>query len=329
MIVPPQEGIALAVGALKRNDVVALPTETVYGLAGGALRQEAVRKIFGVKGRPLIDPLIVHVLDVGWIESLVTSISEGASILIDAFWPGPLTLVLDKKIGVVPDVVTAGKPSVAIRCPKHPIFREILAAFGESIAAPSANPFGYISPTRAEHVQASLGERVSVIIDGGPCAFGLESTIVDVRQNVPITILRPGPITQEAIEAILGHAIHRYVSSSHKDGYIAPGLMKKHYSPSTTFKLLPSIADAYDLPCNTHQKIAVVHYFRPKSIPKSLHIDTFWLAEPSDTFELAASNLFHLLQTLDQQNFHTIFMQKAPNLGVGVAINDRLGRASF
>jgi L-threonylcarbamoyladenylate synthase len=228
------EDIARAAAHLRAGEVVAVPTETVYGLAANALEDAAVRKIFAVKGRPLLDPLIVHGADAAFLEQVAVFTPAGRR-LAAAFWPGPLTLVLPKR-AVVPDVVTAGRATVAVRAPAHPVMRAVLAACGLPLAAPSANPFGYLSPTRADHVRDSLGAGAPWIVDGGPCALGLESTIVDVSDPAATPrVLRPGPITAEALSMVLGVTVLSGASKKEgappppaTAGMIAPGLLERH-----------------------------------------------------------------------------------------------------
>lgn len=310
--------------ALLAGELAALPTETVYGLAANALNETAVQKIFEVKGRPLIDPLIVHVYDVSQIESLAY-VSELVYKLSDAFWPGPLTLLLPKK-EIVPNVVTAGLPSVGIRVPKHPIFREILREAKIPLAAPSANPFGYLSPTEANHVKKTLGSKVKHIIDGGPCEIGIESTILNILDPQNPEILRPGPITAEDLKYVFGWAPKYGTKSSHKGAQIAPGLLKSHYSPRTRLKIFkkdtsPSLEDEIEI------SNALVFLKRPKTIVNTDRLKTFWLSEEGDLREVC-KNLFSLLEKLDNQGFSEIFIELPEKEGLGIAICNRLERAA-
>ncbi|OHE71435.1 MAG: threonylcarbamoyl-AMP synthase [Verrucomicrobia bacterium GWC2_42_7] len=319
------EGIELASQALMRGDAVALPTETVYGLAANALDAVACAKIFEIKGRPLIDPLIVHVLNWGQADSLACMPSD-ARLLADAFWPGPLTLVVRRK-EVVPDIVTAGKPTVAIRMPRHPIFRLVLEKTGLPLAAPSANPFGYISPTTAQHVMDSLGSRIHIIIDGGCCDDGIESTILDLSHEVP-TILRPGPVSREEIAAVLKCPVEMRVATKaapQAQAQEAPGLLKEHYCPHTPFFLFEK-----ECPSITEKgTVAVVYLNRPSQQQTELSKEAtlFWLSESGDLKEVAR-NLFALLRKLDSLHLSAIYMQRPPQDGIGISINDRLSRAA-
>lgn len=330
---------------LRKGFVVALPTETVYGLAADASNAEAVRQIFTIKGRPLIDPLIVHVykpedaaafVDVDALRSSWAAV-KGAGSAIDsigklakAFWPGPLTLVLPK-LPTVSDLVTAGRPSVAIRVPAHPLMRAVLKESDLALAAPSANPFGYISPTTAEHVRESFGEKVPYILDGGPCERGLESTILDLThpEEGP-RLLREGPITREKIEKVLGRAVqccelaNRPESS---EGELAPGSLYRHYSPAKPLYLYEKgkMPPLRGLP----EGAVRVYLRRTAAIAKTAKNGrTFWLTEDGSP-EVAARSLFALLRSLDElPRISEIHWELPPAEGIGSAIRDRLTRAA-
>lgn len=311
--------------ALKSGKVVALPTETVYGLTANALDKDAVRGIFQIKGRPLIDPLIVHVPSLQHVFELTVTPPVALLEKLNAhFWPGPLTVILKKK-NIIPDIVTAGNSTVAIRIPKHPIFRQVLEFTGLPLAAPSANPFGYLSPTCAEHVQKTLGSQVPLIIDGGRCEHGLESTILNCLDPNHLCIVRPGPITAEALKDVLKipvkYALPKFTEPT--EAQLAPGLLKKHYSPKTPLVLVnPTSA----LP-KGEGRIAFVHFERPTVLSSQGKIEHFWLSQSGSLTE-AAQNIFHLLQHLDHQKFDAIYIEKVPQEGIGTAINDRLERAA-
>lgn len=311
--------LAAAAEMLKNGGLVAIPTETVYGLAANAFCESAVRRIFAVKSRPFIDPLIVHVHSLEQAGTLADISHPFVKKLADAFWPGPLTLVLPKK-SCVPDIVTAGEPTVAIRMPVHPVARKILKLSGLPLAAPSANQFGYVSPTCARHVQDSLGERLELIVDGGNCDCGVESTIV--RLCGELKILRPGVVTREQIETVLGVPVafgKGLMESAGEKGMQAPGMLKSHYSPKTRLELFGNV------PATAGEKnYAVVWQKRPEntSVPA-----TFWLSENGDQAEVAR-NVFALLRRLDNLGFEKIFMERSPNSGIGAAVNDRLSRAA-
>ena len=320
-----------AVRLLSGGDVVALPTETVYGLAANAFNEDAVNRVFQVKGRPLIDPLIVHIGNLDQLDSIAESNLAHVDVLVRAFWPGPLTLILNKK-PCISDRVTAGKSTVAVRMPNHPLALDVLKKCNFPVAAPSANPFGYVSPTRAEHVQDSLGDKVSLILDGGPCEKGLESTIVDLTADCP-KLLRPGPIDKASLEAVCQAPIS--VKEAHSDpgrssGETAPGSLYKHYSPKARLVLVDTETAVEGFVKEAaHGKTAYVSLYRTAQHPElSQRCDSVWLSEkPGDLHEVARQ-VFHVLRTLDKQGYALIFFEKPPMQGVGLAINDRLKRAA-
>lgn len=308
-----------ACAALLRNDeLVAVPTETVYGLAGNALSEKAVRKIFNVKGRPLIDPLITHFKSADEAFSHVKG-SDLAERLASEFWPGPLTMVLEK-LPVIPDLVTAGLPSAAVRVPKQSLMRALLQQLDFPLAAPSANPFGYVSPTRPEHVARTLGPQIAAILDGGGCQHGIESTILDLRKPDKIQILRPGPIYAEQIERLLGRKIVPAEGSNGKEAQTSPGQLTKHYSPRTKIVIVEHGRIKF-----TPQKgEAIVSNKRPAG---SEHEDVYWLSEDGDLAEVAR-NFFAMIQKLDRMHYGQLTVEAAPQEGLGIALNDRLSRAA-
>ena len=298
--------ITAAMELLRSGQIVAIPTETVYGLAADASNADAVAKIYTAKGRPDFNPLIVHVADQSAAESL-GDFSPMAHQLAQAFWPGPLTLVLPLRADAdIAGAVTAGLPTIALRCPAHPVMQALLKKTGLNIAAPSANKSGGISPTRAEHVLAGLGSAVPMILDGGPCSAGLESTIVAVREH-GWQILRPGPVTAADIERVLGT---KPLAAS-GDDIEAPGQLASHYAPSKAVRL------------NAAQ---------PE--PGEWHIG-FGAIEGNDNLSAsgdlaqAAANLFDALHRADASAALSISVAPIPHEGIGVAINDRLQRASI
>ncbi len=294
--------------------MVGVPTETVYGLAGNALNEPSVRKIFEVKGRPLIDPLIVHFASLQAAEAHV-EFNDRARELAARFWPGALTMVRPTK-ATISDLVTAGLPSVAIRVPGHPVFHQLLEGLDFPLAAPSANPFGYVSPTLAEHVRRTLGDRIAAVLDGGACQHGVESTIVDLRDPESPRILRPGPISAES----LGITMESAKSNSDRGAQAAPGMLTQHYSPNTQITLF----DQGGQPNTVNEKDAVIYTSKPEA---SAPDNTFWLSESGELQEIA-HNLFNLIQKLDQQTFTRIHIELAEDTEIGVAINDRLRRAA-
>ncbi len=319
--------IASAAALLAAGEVVAVPTETVYGLAADALNQTSVRRVFEIKGRPLIDPLIVHVAGWEMLETLAHT-NQRAKRLAERFWPGPLTIILRKK-PIVPDLVTANGPTVAIRMPGAPVMRTILKAAQKPLAAPSANPFGYISPTTAAHVRDSLGDRLGHIVDGGPCAHGVESTIVDLSDDAkPARILRHGPITREALQTALGETVdlspEKTAPSDEKAGLAAPGMLSRHYSPHTACELIEA-GVAPVVPEGV--RAAWVLLRRPKAAAKPANADIFFLSE-NGSLEEAARNVFALLRALDKGRYERIFMETPPAEGIGMALRDRLRRAA-
>lgn len=310
---------------LSSGNLVAIPTETVYGLAANALDSAACRRIFEVKGRPLIDPLIVHVTGPDHAARLA-EINEKAAELMARFWPGPLTIVL-KKRDILPDIISAGLPTVALRCPRHALARKLLLTCGLPLAAPSANRFGYVSPTCVEHVVAGLGDRIDYVLDGGPCAIGLESTIIGMADPDHPVLFRPGAISREELADALGMEVA--MPKPHEDNAPAdaPGMLKRHYSPRTPLTLFDD-ADVSPVVIDGTNE-AVVFFAHPEgTLPDwTKGRELFWFSE-SGKSEEAARNVFSLLRTLDEKKFAKIYVQRAPQGGIGEAINDRLGRAA-
>ncbi|WP_442888982.1 L-threonylcarbamoyladenylate synthase [Congregicoccus parvus] len=320
---------------LRAGELVAVPTETVYGLAAHALDAEACARVFAAKGRPSYDPLIVHVLDLEAARE-IAEFNTQALALAARFWPGPLTLILPKS-PAVPDIVTSGRPTVAVRVPAHPVMRALLARCGLPLAAPSANPFGYVSPTTAAHVQAGLGDRIDHILDGGPCTIGVESTIVDARDPADPIVLRPGGLAREAIEGVLGRPVRTHTTAprpadtppTDPAGELAPGLLERHYSPRTPVALrdVPFPSEVLRQPPDG---AARVFFARPAGADAdrvSRRDDIHWLTEAGDLAE-AAHNLFALMRALDAAGHARLEFEPAPTHGLGPAINDRLRRAA-
>lgn len=304
--------IAKAVELLTHDELVAIPTETVYGLAGNALSRTAVTKIFSVKNRPQFDPLIVHVPNLEKANDYVTEIPEQAKKLAAKFWPGPLTLLLKKK-SIIPDLVTAGLDTVGIRCPDHIVTRQLLQALPFPLAAPSANPFGYVSPTKPEHVNEQLGAKIQYILDGGPCPIGIESTIVGFEDNVPV-VYRMGGLSLEAIEETIGTVKLMTHSTSNPK---APGQLKSHYAPAKKV-LLGSIEELL----SKHPEAGVL------SFSKDYGVNNQIILSPSGKPEEAAQHLFESLRAFDKMNISVILTELVPDQGLGRAINDRLRRAA-
>lgn len=311
--------------ALQRGELVAIPTETVYGLAGNALDTKACRAIFKAKGRPSNDPLIVHIHSIQDLDALANRTAD-VDKLAAAFWPGPLTLVLSKKSSV-PDVVTSGGASVAIRCPAHPLFRALLKKCGLPLAAPSANPFGYISPTTAQHVLESLGHRIDYILDGGAAEIGIESTILDLRNPRVPRILRPGAISRDELERVLKRPIiERRQIAAKNNNAPAPGMLSRHYSPRKPLQLRDRLLVSEP---PLRPKDAFLFFKRPRGSVKASKVpNIFWLSEKGSLAE-AAQNLFAHLRRLDRAPWTHLHAERAPGRsGLARAINDRLTRAS-
>jgi len=307
---------------LRAGELVAVPTETVYGLAADAFSARACRKIFAAKGRPANDPLIVHIHSRREL-ALVAAPNAAALTLAGKFWPGPLTLVLPKNPRV-PAVVSAGRPSVAVRMPSHPLFRRLLRLSGRPLAAPSANPFGYVSPTTAEHVRRGLGKKIRHILDGGPSRIGLESTIVDLRNPRRPRLLRPGAVTRRELEAALGMPVARPPQRPIRKGAmpLAPGLLARHYSPRTPVKVHARITERAAARAPSSE--AWLFLARPKRLRGR---NIFWLDEGGD-LRAAARRLFALLRSIDEMDFKKIHVERAVGEGLAEAINDRLKRAA-
>lgn len=309
--------VELAAEILRRGGTVALPTETVYGLGANALDPNAVAKIFAAKQRPFFDPLIVHLAHMDWIPRVASEFPPVAHRLAEAFWPGPLTLVVPKAADV-PDLVTSGLPSVGLRIPDHPLTRQVLELANVPIAAPSANPFGRLSPTTAEHVQQQLGNRIDAILDGGPCRVGVESTIVQVEGD-QLTLLRPGGIPLEAIERLVGR-VKPQPSATPSERPAAPGMLASHYAPRTP------LAIGSEIPAEPMWKRAGLLAFT--SPTDSSRYEIVEILSPNGDLTAAAANFFQALHRLDAAGLDGIFAQSLPDDGLGRALNDRLRRAA-
>jgi L-threonylcarbamoyladenylate synthase len=305
-----------AAEALRQGSLVGVPTETVYGLAANALEPAAVARIFAAKRRPSFDPLIVHAPDLLSAQSLATEWPEAAKSLADAFWPGPLTLVLPKH-PAIPDVVTAGLPTVGLRVPQHPLFRELLRSLDFPLAAPSANPFGFISPTRPEHVAAQLGRELAMILDGGPCEVGVESTIIGFPGGRP-TLYRPGGVSLDDMAAVIGPIDQQTKTHSNPK---APGQLDRHYAPETPVRVLQDDTLApEDYPNAVLLRFQALH--------PGVRTDRQYILAEDGRSDTAARNLFAALRELDAAGYSHIIAQPAPPEGLGGAINDRLKRAA-
>ena len=312
------KSVETAVHLLEKGELVAIPTETVYGLAANALNEKAVLEIFKVKNRPQFDPLIVHVASMAKAKELAETFPEKAEKLAATFWPGPLTLLVKKK-SFIPDLVTSGLDTVAIRCPDHDLTRALLQALSFPLAAPSANPFGYISPTRPAHVNEQLGEKIKYILDGGDCAVGIESTIIGFENEVPM-VYRLGGLSLEKIESVIGKVSVQLNSSSNPK---APGQLQSHYAPTKKMKL-GNINDLLRL--YGTERVGVITFQKHM---ENIDGDHQIILSPTGNLEEAAQKLFASLRTLDKNDIDMILAEEVPDVGLGKAINDRLRRAAF
>lgn len=304
---------------LRNGKLVAIPTETVYGLGGDARNPAALAQIYHVKGRPMTNPLIVHIPNIEAIHDWAIEIPESAFKVARAFWPGPLTLILKRHPSVL-DLVTGGQETIALRIPNHPLTLQLLAEFNGGIAAPSANRYGRLSPTTAEHVRVELGDSVDYILDGGPCAVGIESTILDLSQDFP-AVLRPGHISVDALETILKTDLH----TKHHSKIIVPGLSESHYAPHKPLYLLEK-----DVLWETALQLALEK--------KSFNLLSFetppfkifpnqWITEPCDPIHYA-EKLYTDLHDLDEEKVSCILVECPPNTIEWEAVRDRLQRAA-
>lgn len=314
--------LRLLAGKLRRGELVAVPSETVYGLAGNALVGQVCRKIFAAKGRPRTDPLIVHIHALAQLAQIAVPNAD-ALTLAKKFWPGPLTLILPKT-DLVPDEVTADQPSVAVRMPAHPLFRRLLKLCALPLAAPSANPFGYVSPTTALHVRDSMGHKIKHILDGGHATIGLESTIVDLRDPQRPRLLRPGAITRAQLERTLGRplTVPPRKAKPQDQAQLAPGMLPRHYSPKARVVLHRKLAITETAPAATHT--AWVFQKKPDGRTSK---NVFWL-DPKGNLKGVANRLFDQLRQLDAAGIRTIHIELAAGGGLAEAINDRLNRAA-
>lgn len=315
---PEQPGaLAEAARILRAGGLVAFPTETVYGLGADAFDATAVTRIFEAKRRPAFDPLIVHLPEASWLPRVAANLPAAAQGLAARFWPGPLTLVLPRA-EAVPDIVTSGLPSVAVRVPDHPAARALIAAAGTPVAAPSANPFGYVSPTTAAHVAELLGDAVDLILDGGPCRVGVESTIVSLLEPTP-ALLRPGGVPREELEELLGQRL-RVVPAG--DRPQAPGQLTRHYATRTPLVVLapeqPSVVPG----------AGRVGLLAREQAPAAGGFAAIEVLAADGQPRTAAARLFSALRRLDGLGLDLILAEPWPEHGLGLAIMDRLRRCA-
>jgi L-threonylcarbamoyladenylate synthase len=310
--------IDIAAAALRAGEVVAFPTETVYGLGADALNERAVAQVFAIKNRPQFDPLIVHLPDKETVPQYADVIDARATALMERFWPGPLTLVLRKR-PIIPDLVTAGLDTVALRVPAHPVALALLRAVGVPIAAPSANPFGYVSPTTAVHVQEMIGDSIGLILDGGPCTVGVESTVCALTEKGAV-VLRPGGVTIEEIEAVIGPVT---IASSSQSDPRSPGTLPRHYSPHVSLTLL---APGEPIPRpGKGERVGLLTLAPRPEVEEYVVVET--LSKDGNLLE-AAANLFAALRRLDGLGLERVVVESVPERGIGRAIMDRLRRAA-
>lgn len=308
------ENIYQSVEILKSGGLVAFPTETVYGLGADGLNSLAVSKIFEVKQRPAFNPLILHVSSPEMLNEIAEYSNEKITLLINKFWPGPLTLVLKKK-EIVPYIVTAGLETVAVRMPNNNVALELIEKLGKPISAPSANSFSKLSPTKAEHVAKQLGEKVDIILDGGNCSVGVESTIIEVNNNSQ-SLLRPGGVSKEDIEKIIG----KFSKSNNNESPNSPGQLKIHYAPNIPIFFY----DEKKINSFSNKKIGGIFFNQVKNGDKFSIVKI--LSKNSD-FHEAAANLFSYLHELENLNLDVIFVEQIEKAGLGAAIMDRLTKA--
>ncbi len=308
----------LAKNALNNNEIIAIPTETVYGLAGNAYNEGAIKKIFALKNRPLYNPLIVHIKSADFLSKVAKDIPEIALQLANYFWPGPLTLVLKKQI-FIPDLVTSGKDTVAIRVPNHSLTLKLLEELEFPLAAPSANPFGSISPTSARHVYNYFEADLGVVLDGGECEKGIESTIIGFENNQPV-VYRLGSLSIEEIESKIGKV---FTKTSDDTAPIAPGMLSRHYAPSTDTYLTTEVEKL--IQSYPNKKIGLLLFNNPI---KNTTVEHQEILSKSGNLKEAAKNLYAAMHRLDKLNLDMIIAEQLPNIGLGKTMNDKLQRAT-
>jgi L-threonylcarbamoyladenylate synthase len=312
--------IAKATALLRAGKLVAIPTETVYGLAANALDPTAVASIFQAKKRPFFDPLIVHISSMEEVNRYASYFPEKAKELANHFWPGPLTLILPKQDNI-PDLVTAGQSTVGLRMPNHPLTLELLANLEFPLAAPSANPFGYVSPTLPQHVEAQLGMEIDYILDGGACEVGLESTIVSVDQMGEAVLLRLGGLDLKEIEKITGNLHENLHKNSNPN---APGQLDMHYAPGCKLVFESNLTEQI-----AKLKTEKLGFIRFSEQLEGIAPEFQFVLAPDKNMRTAASRLFSILRELDNQHFTMAIIEPVKNEGLGRAINDRLNRAAI
>lgn len=310
-----EENISKAAAVIRKGGLVAFPTETVYGLGGNALDTEAVARIFEAKKRPSFDPLITHIADLEKLDELALVSDPRIYDLAGKFWPGSLTLIVPKR-DIIPSLVTSGLHTMAVRMPDHPIALSLIRQSSGAVAAPSANSFGYLSPTEAQHVEDDLGQRIDMVLEGGACRVGVESTVLDLTRDNPI-ILRPGGLTRQEIEEVLGpvEIFNRTTTSP-----TAPGQLEMHYSPRKSLFIVDDLDKVI-----AKEKAGALIFNDPA---KAEGFSCSEILSPSGSMLEAASRLFSSLHTLDQQDIECIYAEVIPEDGIGRAVMDRIYKAS-
>lgn len=308
----------LAKNLLENDEVVAIPTETVYGLAGNIFSEKAIKKIFETKKRPFFNPLIVHVHSLTVLETICSEIPLKAKLLANNFWPGPLTLVL-KKQNSISDLVTGGKDTVAVRIPNHFLTLELLSKLDFPLAAPSANPFGSISPTTAEHVANYFSNTLPLVLDGGNCENGIESTIIGFENEEPI-LYRLGAISREEIESVIGPIL---LKNKNENAPEAPGMLTRHYAPLTKTILVNDVKK--EIEKYSTKKIGLLLFNNVTIDKEDVVIE---ILSKKGSLKEATANLYAAMHRLDTQNLDLIIAQKFPEIDLGNSINDRLERAT-
>jgi len=312
-----EENIRRGAELIKRGGLVAFPTETVYGLGGNSLDPVAVAKIFEAKGRPSFDPLITHIADLDGLERVALVKDPLIYRVAEKLWPGALTIIVPRR-EIIPDLVTSGLDTMAVRMPDHPTARELIRLSTGAVAAPSANPFGYLSPTTAEHVEEALGDRIDLVIDGGLCRVGVESTVLDLTRDIP-TVLRPGGISVETLREVLGDVdVLDRTSLTPK----APGQLPMHYSPRKPLHIVDS---PKEIPSAAPVRTGYLSFRGEGDLSRFAAVEI--LSERGDFVE-AASRLFAALHRLDAAGIDVIYAQRVPSVGLGAAVMDRIYKAS-
>lgn len=313
---------------LRKNEVVALPTETVYGLGGNAESDEAVAKIFAAKGRPGDNPLIIHIAEREQLTRFVAEVPEKAEMLMDTFWPGPLTIIFKKKDGVLSEKATAGLDSVGVRMPDHPVGQALLKACGLPIAAPSANSSGKPSPTNAQHVLDDLQGKIAGVLDGGPTGVGVESTVVDCTENIPV-ILRPGGVTKEQLEAVVGEVLEDAALKDASAKPKAPGMKYRHYAPNAPLIMVSGTAEFLQrVVAEKQQEGLRVGILTTEERMNTYHADLVVACGKRAELETVAAALYDTLRRFNQAEIDVIYSEMFPNEGVGHAIMNRLEKAA-